>query len=85
MSDWQQIVALALVGLAVAYLLRSLWGRGAGHRKPACGSCQACDQVGGRALGTELPLVDVRSLTASGQEAGHNLEARREWDDSPSR
>ena len=69
MADWQQIIALALVGLAVAYLLRSLWGRSSGQRTGACGGCRKCGELEERAPGLELPLVEVEKLVSSGEEA----------------
>jgi hypothetical protein len=65
MADWQQIVALALVALAVAYLLRSLRGRGSADSPGTCGSCRKCDEAIDQSPAVEPPRVDVETLACS--------------------
>ncbi|MEX0937547.1 MAG: hypothetical protein WDZ59_06780 [Pirellulales bacterium] len=39
---WQDTAALALVGLAVAYLARRWWLTWSGQKRAACGGCSGC-------------------------------------------
>ena len=62
MADWQLIIALILVGCAVAYLVRSFWQSGKGQGTTACGGCQKCPVREDRHTERELPLVDIQTL-----------------------
>ena len=40
--DWQNVIALALVGTAVCYLGRLTWSIAAKSSRTACGGCSSC-------------------------------------------
>lgn len=40
--DWQNIVALALVAVAAAFVFRSMWKAVRGKKSGGCGSCGSC-------------------------------------------
>jgi hypothetical protein len=52
MFDWQNIIALTLVGLATGYLVRKIWQRIVSRTEGGCGSCSQCGTA---------PLVQIES------------------------
>lgn len=43
-TRWQDIVAISLIGVAAAYVVRRVWRSITGRRKPGCANCPACPQ-----------------------------------------
>jgi hypothetical protein len=62
---WQDIAALALVGLAIAYLARRWWLTWTGHKDGACGGCNSC----GSSKGASQTVVELK-LTPPGRPKG---------------
>ena len=43
-TTWQDIVAISLITVAAAYVIRRIWYSITGRQKPCCTSCSACSQ-----------------------------------------
>jgi hypothetical protein len=62
-SDVQNIVALGLVLLAAAYVVRRVWQLFARKRAGGCGSCGTCPtSTEGDAAGVKKPFVGIDTL-----------------------
>jgi hypothetical protein len=56
--DWQQVVVLGIVALAVAYVSRLVWRTFTARKAAACGGCKSCAADG------EPNVVSIGSLPA---------------------
>jgi len=43
-SAWQDIVAISLIAVATAYVIRRIWRAITGRQPPRCASCSVCSQ-----------------------------------------
>jgi len=66
--DWQNILALALVAGAVAYLARLGWKTFSARKAGGCGTCGSCSSAGGPQQAKDAaagPIVSLDELVDS--------------------
>jgi hypothetical protein len=61
--DWQQIATLAIVALAMSYVVRLTWRTFTARKAAACGGCKSC------AAGGEPNVVAIGSSPAQRNRA----------------
>ena len=86
MIDWQNIIALGLVGLAAGYLARKAWRRIGGLTERTCGSCSDCVAISTDDFQSprSTPLVRITAqFSQADRQADHPYdEAHGDFDDA---